>query len=181
MSLPCGIFSHYLKLLLCVLKFQNPSKAPTTMGTETKDSKKKKKYNKALVSIKFLHTPAFSPHPSSPYMFFNASPKPPFHLPMQVQELPAEEDWRCRAVLILRNSEGAEWPLHDQNALSASRRDCACVSECGVHVFKKKKRLFLWKEKRRAVRPPWERMMHLFPAHPQPRLTRYLLYWRLRI
>lgn len=66
---------------------------------------------------------------------------------MQVQELPAEEDWRCRAVLILLNSEGAEWPLHDQNALSASRRDCARVSECGVHVLKKKKSFF--SEKRR--------------------------------
>lgn len=67
---------------------------------------------------------------------------------MQVQELPAEEDWRCRAVLILLNSEGAEWPLHDQNALSASHRDCARVSECGVHVLKKKKKGF-FSEKRR--------------------------------
>lgn len=133
MSVPCGIFSHYLKLLLCVLKFQNPSNALPLWAWKQK-TPKKKKYRKALVSITFLHTPAFSPHPSSPYMFFNTSPKPPFHLPMQVHELPAEEDWRCRAVLILLNSEGAEWPIHDQNALSASCRECACVSECGVHV-----------------------------------------------
>lgn len=137
-----NLLSLFKTATLCS-EIPEPFQGTTTMGTETKDSKKKKKYSKALVSIKFLHTPAFSPHPSSPYMFFNASPKPPFHLPMQVQELPAEEDWRCRAVLILLNSEGAEWPLHDQNALSASHRDCARVSECGVHVLKKKKRLFL--------------------------------------
>lgn len=168
MSVPCGIFSHYLKLLLCVLKFQNPSNALPLWAPKQKT---KKKYRKPLVSITFLHTPAFSLHPSSPYMFLNTSPKPPFHLPMQVHELPAEGDWRCRAVLILLNSEEAEWPLHDQNALLASHREmcmrawvrCACI---------KKGFFFFWKETRRAVRPPEEWMMHLFP---QPRLTRYLL------
>lgn len=115
-----NLLSLFKTATLCS-EIPEPFQCTTTMGPETKD--KKKKYRKPLVSITFLHTPAFSLHPSSPYMFFNTSPKPPFHLPMQVHELPAEGDWRCRAVLILLNSEEAEWPLHDQNALLASHRE----------------------------------------------------------
>ena len=53
---------------------------------------------------------------------------------MQVHNPVAEGYWRCQAFLILLNFEEAEWPVDDQNALSASCRERACVSECGVHV-----------------------------------------------
>lgn len=56
---------------------------------------------------------------------------------MQVHELPAEGDWRCRAVLILLNSEEAEWPIHDQKALLASHRE-TCTHE-GVWCARIKK------------------------------------------
>ena len=52
---------------------------------------------------------------------------------------------------------------------------------CMYKKEKKKKKAFLWKEQRRAVWPPWKWMMHLFPAHPQPHRTCYLLYWRVRL
>ncbi|ELW64573.1 hypothetical protein TREES_T100001525 [Tupaia chinensis] len=43
----------------------------------------------------------------------------------------AEGYWRSRIFLILLNSEEAEWPIDDQNALLASCRERACVSnEC---------------------------------------------------
>ena len=61
-------------------------------------------------------------------------PKLPFHLSVQVHKPVAEGYWRCQAFLILFNFEEAEWPVDDQNALSASCRERACVSECGVHV-----------------------------------------------
>lgn len=138
-----NLLSLFKTATLCS-EIPEPFQCTTTMGPETKD--KKKKYRKPLVSITFLHTPAFSLHPSSPYMFFNTSPKPPFHLPMQVHELPAEGDWRCRAVLILLNSEEAEWPLHDQNALLASHREmcmrawvrCACIKKGSFFFFLKR-------------------------------------------
>lgn len=42
---------------------------------------------------------------------------------------------------------------------------CACI-----------KKAFLWKEKRRAARPPWEWMMHLFPAHPPSPVSHVIYY-----
>lgn len=71
MSVPCGIFSHYLKLLLCVLKFQNPSNA-LPLWPKTK---RLPKYGETLICIIFLLACFLSlSYPSYTYLCFNASP-----------------------------------------------------------------------------------------------------------
>lgn len=102
--------------------------------------------------------------------------QPPFHLSMR-------NIGYVGLIKILLNFEEAEWPLGDQNALLASCREDACVSAACMYKKKrrKKKEAFLWKEQRRAVWPQWKWMMHLFSAHPQPHLTGYLLYRRVRV
>lgn len=81
MSVPCGIFSHYLKLLLCVLKFQNPSNAPL-LGPETKDAENTGRdvplpHRLSLLSI--IHIRVFVIHAPTPFSSIY------------------EEDWLCRA------------------------------------------------------------------------------------
>lgn len=131
MSVPCGIFSHYLKLPLCVLKFQNPSNAPPLWLKQ----RALKTWGEPPLCIIPLRALSLSlSYPSCPSMGFNSCSQPPFLLSMR--NLSAIGLFK-----ILLNFEEAEWPLDDQNALLAScGGEHACVSV--ACMYKKKKKSF---------------------------------------
>lgn len=172
MSVPCGIFSHYLKLLLCVLKFQNPSNAPPLWP----ETKRLGKYGETLIYIIFLLALSLPIHHIHTCFLIHLQHL--FHLSMQVRKPLLRNIGDVRLFLnptqLWRSWVAYRWPKCFVGFL---HRACICEWVWRACI----KKAFLWKEPRRAVWPPWKWMMHLFSAHSQPHLTCYLLQWRVRI
>lgn len=91
----------------------------------------------------------------------------------------AEEYWRCRFFFFNLTQLWRSWVAYRWPKCFVGFLQGACMREWVWRACIKK--AFLWKEQRRAVWPQWKWMIRLFPAHLQPHLTCYLLYWRVRI